>query len=179
MSQIPSISDAFRTVVAATEAAIIADASINWGTLPKKVYFMHGHEKEIVNVLQSFTNASLPKYPLVCLFRDIKEAVSIQKFGLTPAFNCRLVICTLTTPSLRANDREIQNFKPILLPIFEQLIKQISKSSSFGMPAIDKMKIVKWDRYFWGTQAVDKNILDDYIDAVEIESISLHLNNFC
>jgi hypothetical protein len=42
------------------------------------------------------------------------------------------------------------------------------------------MKIVKYDRYYWGTQVADKNILNDYIDAIEVESISLSLsNNIC
>lgn len=182
MSQIPSISDAFKSIVAATEAAIIADNSLDWGVLPKKVYFMHGHPKEIVNVLQAYTNSpekKNEKYPLVALFRDIREDIENQRFGLGTTFKCRFVICTLTSPTLRADDREQQNFKPILIPIFEEIIKQISKSKLFGMPNIKDMKIVKYDRYFWGSEQVEKNKLNDYIDAVEVESISLTLKNIC
>lgn len=182
MSQIPSISDAFKTVVAATEAAIIANTTLNWGTLPKRVFFMHGHPKEIVNVLQAYTNSpemKHKKYPLVALFRDIREDIELQRYGLAPSFKCRFVICTLTSPTLRADDREIQNFKPILIPIFEEIIKQISKSKRFGMPRVKDMKIVKFDRYFWGSEQVEKNILNDYIDAVEVESITLSLKNIC
>lgn len=179
----PSISDAFKDAVALTEAAIIANSSINFGAIPKKVYFMHGHPKEVVSVLQSYTNSPAmknQKYPLVALFRDIREDLNEQLFGLGSSFKCRFVICTLTTPTLRADDREQKNFKPILIPIFEELIKQISASSFFGCPTVENMKIAKWDRYFWGTQAADKNTLNDYIDAIEVESISLKLiNNIC
>lgn len=181
---IPSISDAFQNIVAATEDALIADTSLDWGTLPKKLYFLHGHPKEIVSVLQGYTNSTgakkNQKYPLVALFRDIKEEVNQQAEGLASRFNCSFIICTLTNPSDRSNDRQEKNFKPILLPIFTELINQITLSESFGTPTVNELKITKWDRYFWGTQAIDKNILNDCVDAVEVESISLQLiNNIC
>lgn len=183
MSQLPSISAKLKQVVAATEAALIADSTIDFGTVPKKLYFMHGHPKEIVAVLQSYTNSPAKKnqkYPLVALFRDIKEKVNQQQYGLASTFKCRIVICTLTDPNLRADDREQRNFIPILLPIFEELLYQLSISAEFGTPTIEEMEVEKWDRYFWGSQAVDKNILNDYIDAVEIESITLkNLNIIC
>ena len=169
-------------MVQLTEDAIIANTSLDWGTVPKKVYFMHGNPREIVEVLQSYTASFTrknKKYPMVHLFRDMREEISKGIYGLEPTVQCRLVICTLTKKDLRADDRESQNFKPILLPIFEELINQISKSKLFGMPSIDDMKIKKWDRYYWGSSEVDKNKLNDYIDAVEVESISLKLKNFC
>jgi hypothetical protein len=183
LSSFPSISDAFEKVVQSTSDAIAANAAINWGTLPKKVYFMHGHPKEIVNVLQSYTNSPAKKnqkYPLVALLRDIKENVNQQQYGLGSKFNCSFLILGLTVPTYRSTDREVKNFKLILHPILSELLLQISLSSDFGCPTIEEMNIVKWDRYFWGTQAVDKNILNDYVDAVEVENISLNLiNNIC
>lgn len=183
MIQSPIISDAMRVVVAATEAAVILDDTLDWGIIPKKVYFMHGHEKEVVNVLQSMTNAGAPikneKYPLIILFEDIREKLRRSLNGWTTSFKCRLVICTLTSPTLRADQRLEQNFKPILLPIFEEFIRQISRSKLFNQPTVEDMEITKWNRYYWGSQPVDKNILNDYIDAVEIESISLNLKTIC
>lgn len=181
LSRIPSISDAFRSVVTATEAAIIADTSLNWGTLPKKVYFKQGTVKEITAILTGYTTAPFKdqKYPLVILVRDIREKVNKQLFGLGSSFKCRVLIVTITSPNLRADDRETQNFKPILLPIFEELIRQVSKSKLFGMPRINDMEIIKWDCYFYGTRENDKNIFNDYIDAIDIESITLNTKNIC
>ena len=183
MSQIPSISDAFRTVVAATEAAIIADTSLDWGTLAKKVYFMQGSLLEITNVLQSYTNSPSyknKKYPLVILVRDVKEKLNKQLNGLGTSFKCHLLIITLTNPELRSDQREAQNFKPVLLPIFEELINQISKSKLFAMPTVKDMDITKWDCYFYGTKEnIKKNIFNDYVDAIDIESITLNTKNIC
>jgi len=181
LNNIPSISDAFKLVVAATEAAIINDASINWGTLPKKVYFMHGHPKEITGLLQSFTNSpekKNKKYPLVILVRDIEdEQPSAGSNGVDISFKAQLFICTITTPTYRADDREARNFKPILHPILYELLNQISASDLFGMPTVDEMK-VKWtDRYYWGANVANKDIFSDYIDAVEVSQLQLKLYN--
>ena len=58
---IPSISDAFKDVTTKVSDAIAADPNVNFGTIPKQVYFMHGHPNEIVSVLQSYTNSPTKK----------------------------------------------------------------------------------------------------------------------
>ena len=176
----PSISDAFKAIVPKVQDALIARTELNWGGVQKKVYFMHGHPKEIVQVLQSYTQGPATKnqkYPLIALLRDIREKSGLNSDGPFTSFNARLVICTLTSPHLRADDREAQNFKPILLPIYEELISQISQSPIFGMPSRESMQLIKWDRYFWGTQEADKHVLGDYIDAVEVEQMLLTIYN--
>lgn len=182
MSQIPSISDALRTVVGATEAAIIANPNIVWGTLPKKVYFMQGSLLEITGVLDTYTKSPTykdKKYPLVCFIRDVKETITQQISGLGTSFKCRILIVTLTSQDLRADDRELKNFKPILIPIFEELIRQFEKSTLFGMPRVSDLAITKYDCYFYGTAQNNKNIFNDRVDAIDIESISLNLKNHC
>jgi hypothetical protein len=101
LSLIPSISDAFKTVVEQVEADIIADSSLNWGTLPKKVYFKQGTIKEINAVLTAYSGSqefSVKKYPLVCLIRDIKEKLEIQGNGYATNFACRILIINFTLP---------------------------------------------------------------------------------
>ncbi len=182
MSKFPSISNALRTVVAAVESDIIANTALDWGTLPKKVYFKHGTIKEINTVLTAYTNTAAfgdKKYPLVCLVRDVKEKVRLQQHGFTSSFKCRLLIINFTDRNYRADDRELKNFQPILLPILESLIKNISKSKLFGMPTVKDMDITKWDCYFYGSSENNKNIFNEYVDAIDIESITLELKNNC
>lgn len=143
---------------------------------------MHGHPREIANILQEFTNSpeyKNKKYPLVFLYEDIKEKLRKSMNGITTSFKAKIAICTLSKSTLRANERLEQNFKPILLPIFEELINQISLSAPFNRPTMDDMEIIKWNRYYWGSALADQNIFNDYIDAVEIESISLNLKTIC
>lgn len=181
MSQpIPSIAAGLRSLVTRVEEAVIANTALDWGSMPKKVYFIQGHPLEIVNVLLSLTKGPTTKnkkYPLVALFRDFREDVSEGAHGYTVSARPRLLICTLTQPNFRADEREAKNFIPILQPIFEELVGQIRLSAAFGAPTVKDMGIVKWDRYYWGTQVADANVLNDYIDAIEIEGINLKLIN--
>lgn len=152
---------------------------------------MHGNPKEIMAVLQAMSEGPKTKdnkFPLVALFRDIKENVELQRFGLASSFNAHIGIFTLTDPKMRAEERQARTFKPILLPIFESLVNNISKSVLFGQPPINDMKIKKWDCYFYGSgmnpdrspsSPGNKNMFNDWVDAVEIESISLKLKNIC
>lgn len=173
------------------ETAIIANTSLVWPDLPKKVYFMHGNTKEIMAHLQSLSDGPKTKdkkYPLIALFRDIREEVEQQRFGLASTFKAHVGIFTLTNPEMRAADRELRTFKPVLIPIFEELVNQISKSILFGSPRINDMAIKKWDCYFYGSALnpdrasgapAGKNIFNDWVDAIEIESITLNLKNIC
>lgn len=179
MNKLAYIKAAFKKVAIATHDAILADGDVDFISIPKAVYFMQGHPKEIVKVLQEYSNSPThknSKYPLIALMRDIREELNEQQLGFGTSFKARLVICTLTEPTLRADDREEKNFIPILNPVFEHFIHQLSLSVDFGMPTINEMKIAKYDRYFWGSQAAEKNVLNDCIDAIEIESISLKIN---
>lgn len=184
MSKIPSISDTLEVMVQRTEAAMIADSSIVFGNgLAKKVYFMHGHPKEILSRLQALStgpDTKNKKYPLICLFRDIKEILGEGMYGLTSFSKPRIAFVTITKPEFRADQRKEKNFDPILIPIFEEFINQIRTSEFFGSPTMEQLQVVKWDRYYWGVNLADSTVMNDYIDAIDLESISLNLiNNIC
>lgn len=173
-----------KRVVAATEAALIADSTIDFGSrLPKKVYFMHGHQKEINAVLQSMAQAGATnnkRFPLIVLFRDIKESLTEDGEVYLVDFKARMGIFTLTDPAYRSDDREDKNFIPILKPILEEFIKQLTLSLDFSFPSVDSLELKYWDCYFYGSSLNGENIFNDKVDAIEIESISLKLiNNNC
>ena len=184
--EFPSPEAAIETIVKNTEAAIIANTALNWGTLPKKVYFIYDTPKQVVKTLQELTNSTGPyknmKYPLVILFEDIKQSLRQGMNGLTSSFKARIVICTLTDPNYRAPQRDIENFNPILIPIAQELLRQFSLSKVFSMPGVNDMgteSLEMYKRYSWGSVEVDKNILNDYIDAIEFPGISLNLKTIC
>jgi hypothetical protein len=47
------------------------------------------------------------------------------------------------------------------------------------MPNINTMKVKSTNCYFYGTNLNNKNQFNDYVDAIDIESISLTLKNVC
>lgn len=186
MSRFPSISKAFKEVVEATETAIIADTSLNWGTLPRKVYFMSGNIKEITQRLTVMTQSPDPlisngKYPLVALLKDIPETVTTIRTGYKVAFNARLLIITLTQPEYQHDQRRDINFIPVLEPILDKMLTVIGAKANFGMPSLEDMKLKKTNCYFYGSSINNKNQFNDYVDAIYVENLSLTLkeNNHC
>ena len=183
MSKFPSISGAFRQLVADTEASLIGDSSVAFpADVPKKLYFMQGNIIEVNTRLQGMTNSPQhkgKKYPLVVLFRDLKEKISQERHGFGTSFNAKFAIFTLTDPKYTSDQREEKTFTPILRPILEKMITNISASSIFGMPTVEQMKIEKWDCFFYGSSQNNKNIFGDYLDAIEVPNISLVLKSKC
>lgn len=177
----PSISDAFRQLVTDTENALITDDTVNFG-IPKKLYFMHGNLKEITTQLEGLSKSPAhknKKFPLIALFRDIKESLSDGQFGIDTTFNCKFAIFTLTEATYDSNQREEKNFKLILRPVLSEIINQIRQSVVFGMPTLESLKLEKWDCFFYGTTKDDKNSLNDYVDAIEVSNISLKIKTDC
>lgn len=183
MSKLPSFSDALKVITTRTEEALQSNSKVNFGGIKKALYFMHGHPKEIADILQSYTNSTGPKknqkFPCVALMRDFKEKLRDSPQGLTAKARPRIVFLTLTKPTYRADDRKIKNFDPILVPIVEEFINQIRISEFFGSPTIEDLDIDKWDRYYWGADPAQKTVLNDFVDAIEIEGINLILENNC
>jgi hypothetical protein len=178
--KLPNVVSAFRRITQRTEAALLTDTSINFGSdLPKKVYFMQGNVKEIVARLQKMTDASMDdkKFPLIALFRDFEEDVIDEGRQFAAKCTPRIAFITLTQPSYLSDEREAKNFLPILYPIFNEFIHQITLSQEFGMPTEDQLKIKKTDCYFFGSNLANKNIFNDYVDAIQIDSISVQVKN--
>ena len=119
------------------------------------------------------------KYPLVALFKDIRETLIDGPVGIESSFKCKFAILTLTTPDYRHDEREETNFKPVLIPILEGMLKQFTHSAQFGMPTMQQMNVQATDCYFYGTgfNQDNKNPFSDYVDAIEVESISLNIKN--
>ena len=182
---IPSISDNLRLVVAATEAALIADNDVNFGAgISTKIDFRHGNLEEInAQLLEASKSAKLLKKPshphFICLFRDFKETLKAGQYGATIEFKAKMGIFTITDPNYNSDEREEKTFKPILRPILLELINQFKKSVAFNMPSLDKLELEQWDCFFYGSSLNKKNQFNNYVDAIEITNISLKLKSIC
>jgi hypothetical protein len=176
----PSISTAFRQLVTDTETALQADANVVFpADTPKKLYFMQGNVIEINTQLQILTKSKVhkgKKFPLVALFRDIKEVPQIDD---SVSFKCKFGIFTLTDQNYSSDQREEKTFVPVLRPIYEEILNQLSLSTAFGMPNVKDLQIDKWDCFFYGSVQNNKNQFSDFVDAIEVQNISLNLKSIC
>lgn len=173
-----SISDQMRAIVEKMDTELYhAD------TFPYHLNFLHGHPLEIVQVLQERLNSPDHKdsrFPLIALFRDFK----ITKGKKTEAdivgdASLNMIIAMQTDPLYRADQREALVFKPILYPIYNELLRQIKLSAHYSVnyAGIDHDQT---DRYYWGRTGLygnTGNTFNDYLDAIEIENMKLKVKS--
>ncbi len=154
---------------------------------PIVVYSQTAHLVEVLQNLQQLDQASLSakKWPLVILLCDIPETIGGRDAaqGQYQYANLNIIIATSTVNTFKQPERLEKNFKPILYPIYYEVIDAIyrSKYTSFYNKA--ELTHTKTDRYFWGTENIygnKANTANDYIDAIEIKNLRVKFSlNFC
>lgn len=151
----------------------------------QRVHFMAAHPLEITNRLtnKDKNGLYLEKYPLIGVFHDFKEQMGRQ-IGEYAKVSPRIIIANNTSSEFISNQRYEKNFKPILYPIYESFLKQITlakkgKWKYFNMYGEGSIRHDKTDRLFWGTStayANTANIFNDYLDCIDIENLELSIN---
>jgi hypothetical protein len=171
MSMPVYIVDEMAAVVAKVNTALTGKS---FGHRP--IYYMYGHPKEISSRLQALSNSPTEghkKFPLVILFTDI--TIDHDTPGFYGAARLRMLVANITDPNYISDQRTELNFKPVLHPIKDELINQIAVHNQFTYE--DELKYQETDMYFYGSQQNDKNIFNDYIDAIELRDIRINIKN--
>ena len=155
----------------------IKNGSVLYGN---KVFYQYGHPLEIVNTLTEMSkeqSISACKYPILALFTDISEDKTDPKF-YCKVNDLHLIIATLTDNTYLADQRIEQNFKPILHPIYDEFINQLSKNRNIEVDYTGSIPHISTDRLYWGRNGLfgnDSNIFNDYIDCIEITKLKLNI----
>jgi hypothetical protein len=168
--------DSFKTVVGKvsenlTERLQLVDAKI------EGVHYEHGTILEVNETLKAKDKSTanrFKKYPMVCLFTGFEE----RKTNGIVEYSIDLGIFHHTKKEQRTTDRYESVFKPILYPVYEELIKQLSFSGRFFWPGyMEQPDHTKFDRPFLGIESQNGNIryiFDDSLDAIEIRGLRLN-----
>jgi len=149
----------------------------------KNIVFMHGHPVEIIDNLKQMDESNCmnkSRYPAVVLFQDFmskKKSVGVW------TSNLHLIICNVTTPTMKAHERYNTNFKPLLTPLYNEFISAIELHQGFVGYRLEHSSI---DRLYWGQKGLKyydasttTNIFCDFVDAIEIEATLLFRPDKC
>lgn len=142
-------------------------------------FFMAGHPQELnIRLLEKEKDSvfKYQRYPVIILRLDAEEPI-IKK---VKNFNLNIGILHYTDKNYTREQRDEFVFKPILLPLYVEFIKQLKASRIFMWPGnlnIPDHRPI--NRYYWGTQGSEntgnvKNIFTDPIDAVEIVNLKIN-----
>lgn len=180
------IADIIGSAVALVQAEIISTIQANelialGATCIQTINYQYGHKRELIDTLSQMDpdgTLRFRKYPLIYLVQDFRERRG-QQAGVYAETSLNIIIAHQTDPTYKITDRMAQVFKPVLYPIYYSLIKQLATIPQTLQGNQDVIPHDKWDRSFWGTQAVGGTSdlkLNDYVDAIEIQNLDLKIN---
>lgn len=178
-------------IVQAVSAAILSDlqaaelaiTQLSYPTVTESsivaINYQYGHLFEIIETMKQYEQdpeLRYEKYPLIVLFLDIPE-----QYGASGGYpgECRLhmALCYGTGTTLKASERYAQVMKPILLPLYEELIRQIGSCAEFVTMGPLEHTII--EHPYWGRGGLgdhEGNVFADAVDAIEITDLQLTIN---
>lgn len=166
------VHDMIGTVAAAVDTTLFGTGNPAF----PHVYYAHGHPREIVNDLQAKLrddNLKDKRLPLIMLFHDYEVLRNSNVYYGTA--NLNIAIAALTQQNWSTAERYVNTFKPILEPIYFELLRQLGKSTYF-VNALAMVEHTKIDRVFWGRTGIygnEGNTFNDYLDCIELKGTKL------
>ena len=114
------------------------------------------------------------KFPLIYLAMPFNISM-----GDGPGFgrftDVRLFIMHHTDGVSKAKDRLETNYKPVIYPIYRQLLKSIGYSDAFSYDTDGDPVHRRTDRPYWGED--QQTAITDKVDVLEISGLNLIINN--
>lgn len=166
------LEDVMGGLVAKASAALLSD-----GIISSAINYQYSYFDELKttlaqsSVVQSYATL---KYPLVWLVPD--DGINRKTGDYFGDVNPSLYIINDSNPAWTYAERMTYNVKPILLPIYRELIRQILATSHIFEGMMNKNlphKVIK--RPYWGPEQQDK--IDDVFDCIRIDGLQLKIAN--
>lgn len=113
------------------------------------------------------------KFPLVWLAEPF-DTVRGDKEVYGEA-NPDIFIINTTTKTWKAKERMEYNYKPILYPIYRNMLIQFVLSTVFNNVSVDAIPHKVTKGYYWGE--AQKTVLNDAVDCLKISGLKLRIHN--
>lgn len=145
-------------------------------------YYEYGHIKEIAKTLSKKNNDDFvfKKYPLIILFQDYEVKKDVGQGALFGTVSANFAIVNYTEPNLVSKERYDYNFRNVLFPIYDAFLEAIVNIDYFETsPNEPYVSHSEYERPYWGSDLANpnKNILNDWIDAIELQNVELKILN--
>lgn len=143
------------------------------------VFFEFGTPIELIETMTQLgktDSGKTKKYPLIFLFVDVDEPKGYV--GDYANLSLRLAILNFTSPTFKAKERLEKNFKPIIMPVYYEFLRQLSLDGKafLGNGEVENLRHTATRRYYWGNAGEGGNTankLGDFVDGLEIRNLEL------
>jgi hypothetical protein len=160
------LTDEMATVVAATKTKLGLQV----------LNFQYGYIEELNETLKQMEgdpSSYDKKMPLVWLAEPFR--ITRGEIGIYGNTQVDLYIFNHTTKDWKATDRMTNNYKPVLYPIYRELLNQIVLSVVFDHTQVEDMQHEVVKGYYWGED--QKKVLYDAVDCLIAGSLKLRISD--
>lgn len=154
---------------------------IGLSSLITTLNYQYGHIEELLQTLKEYDkvpNQADKRFPLVWLVTDFPEEHG-QTIGVYAEVSLNIVIMHQSKAEYKSTERLQNVFKPVLYPIYYQLMKYLAKHPAINVSGETMIPHRKTDRFYWGTKKMGSSgqtVLNDYVDAIDIQNLKLKIN---
>lgn len=159
------LTDELEPVVAAVKAALGLSV----------LNYQYGEVEELNETLKQWEADPVKyhlKFPLVWVAEPYQ--ITIGEAGIYGTAEVNLFVINATQKTWKAKERMENNFKPVILPIYRELLKQIGMNVAFDHPfgRVPEHKTI--NRYYLGENR--QSTLNDVVDAMKISGMKLRIS---
>lgn len=142
--------------------------------------YQYGYFDELTETLSQYSltpEFEMIKFPLIWVEQPFTiDRDAPQIYGKT--LDLRIFIIQQTAKDYKAVKRMSLVFKPVLYPIYLELLKQIQRCASFNNPYHVKHRVR--DYYFWEDENNPKvSKLNDIVDCIQLSNVQIEILNKC
>lgn len=139
------------------------------------VHYEYGHYNDVrERLIQKGKVNPDQKYPLVVLFEDFRIVNRVP--GLTGVADIKIIILHTSKKDWTRQQREDRVFLPILVPIYNEFLRQLRYSGYFMQ--YGPFRHTRIDRPHWGDPGIYGNkgyLFDDVLDGIELSDLQLQV----
>lgn len=176
----------FEAIVARVSAKLTPELQ-KFDSAITGVHYMYGHPKEVIDTLDQYNSSPkkmFDKYPLVAFFLDT-DVDRGKEVGIYGEYSVHMAIIRECADSNQtAKERDINNFIPVLTPIYMELMQEIkNRGGIFQLGLQETVPHRATNRYYWGRSGLygnTANVFNDWVDAIEIQNMKLKVRtSYC
>ena len=138
--------------------------------------YQYGYVEELNETLKQYEADPAKydkKFPLVWLAEPFTTEHGIE--GIYGISTIDIFIINKTEKTYKAKERMENNYKPILYPIANELLKQFTVNPVFSHISVAKIQYRTTKGYYWGEG--QQAILNDTVDCLKLGSLRLRIND--
>lgn len=158
------------------EMGVIVEAVRTALALPVLNY-QYGYITELNQTLADMNSDPInrsQKFPLVWLMQPY-TIIRGESGYFGKLNNGRFIIIQESLDSMKANERMTANYKPVIYPIYREILKQIANSTVFIDYLVENIVHQVTDRYYWGE--AQQSVFNDIVDAMDISGLQLKISD--